>query len=173
MAKEIFVRLKPFAPKRGYKAQRYSYKGQVYVGGTRPNWYQVSQELADDLKEHQQIHDDPDSKPLFDIVDGDKKREIEEQEQGAFLAGLGYGAATVAPPHNLPQPHTTDIRTDEEKEADKPVMPDTPPAPAAGGRAAAVPKPKTSGRRGGSRGETKTAAVTMGDLKDGDGEGEG
>ena len=168
MANELFVRLKPYAPRRGYKAQRYSYKGQVYVGGARPNWYQVSKELAEDLLQHRQDHADPDSKPLFDLMDGEKKQQVEEQEQANFLAGLGYGAATVAPPTDLKQPMTTDIRTADEKAA---AVPPSMPAPNVGGRAAAVPKVRVKNKK-----NPKTAAIVSDDAgsnKGADGEGEG
>ena len=123
---QIFARLLPYKPRKGQKVGKYCHHdGTTFQGGTNPDWYQVSPEQKEELRQLRQEGinlDDPDSKRLFQIVDGVEKEEIEAREQGLAMQGLGIVAATQM----VAKPETKDVR---------------PPA----GRGAALPPPKSGG----------------------------
>ena len=153
---EFYVRLKPFAPRQGYKTQRHSHREQIFVGGVRPNWYLVGETLAAELRAKRQLQNDPDSRPMFDVVDKATKAEIEEREQSSFLAGMGYNAATIGKPNDVIAPPTHDIRSAAERVAATTI---TSQQASGGGRNAAIPKP----RRG--RKSNNSGAIVSDDVQ--------
>lgn len=155
-----FVRLKPYNPRKGFVTQRHARGNDLFfIGGVRPNWYEVDDAVAEELKGDRQFHNDPDSKPLFDIMTKEEKEQVAAEEQHQVLAQLGAVGQTVLMPDSMKDPKTVDLTSKEEKTEEKP----------AGGRSSAIPEPRKT-----RKSKTRGGAVTTGDLKgDGDGDGEG
>ena len=103
-----FVRLKPYNPRRGFVVQRHGIGEMFFLGGVRPNWYEVSDDVAAMLGQKRQFHTDPDSKPLFDIMDKEEKERVAAEEQNQVLAQLGAIGQTVAMPQEL-RDQVTDV----------------------------------------------------------------
>jgi hypothetical protein len=159
---ENYARLHPYSPRRGYVVQKHSFQSQVYMGGPRPNWYRVSSELAELLRPQLQQHDNPDSKPLFQIVSGEEKVLIEAQEQQEFLASVGAAARTQLAPRDVAPPPTVDIRPAAQQIAPAVVTaaPEVTEAPV--GRAAALPPPREQLRTANESGAVTSAEVMAG-----------
>lgn len=159
-----FVRLKPYNPRKGFVTQRHARGELFFIGGVRPNWYEVDDEVAEELKEDKQFHNDPDSKPLFDIMSKEEKEQVAAEEQHQVLAQLGAVGQTVLMPDSMKDPKTVDLTSKEEKQAEASVE-----EKQADGRSSAIPQPRKT-----RKSKTRGGAVTTGDLKgDGDGDGEG
>jgi hypothetical protein len=139
---KIYARLYPFSPRRGYTTRGYSYDGQTYKGGERPNWYCISQDLAGKLKPLLQQHDVEDSKPLFQIVSETEKLQLEATEQDRFLASIGAIGETIAGTRNVAPPPTHDLRPKEEIAKEASVEAASYVKNKAMGRGAAIPKPR-------------------------------
>jgi hypothetical protein len=153
-----FVRLKPYNPRRGFVTQRHGRGDLFFIGGIRPNWYEVDDDVAEELAKDRQFHNDPDSKPLFDIMSKEDKEQVAAEEQNQVLAQLGAVGQTVLLPNGMKDPKTVDLTEKSAKGEKK-----------AGGRASAIPQPRKT-----RKSKTRGGAVTTGDLKgDGDGDGEG
>lgn len=169
-----FVRLKPYNPRRGYVVQRHGIGEMFFVGGVRPNWYEVQDVVAERLAKKRQFHNDPDSKPLFDIMDREEKERVAAEEQNQVLAHLGAVGQTVLMPPSVKEPKTVDLT---DKGGSPPPVPGTSAeASQAVGRAAAIPQPRTPRRmktRGGTVVGPDVAGTTNGSSGDGDGAGEG
>ena len=144
MAAERYVRLAPYSPRQVRFVQRFAHKSFVFVGGLRPNWYVVDKETAEELSVMTQVPNDPDSKPLFEIMLKDKKEVIEKKETEQFLASMGVVSATIPLPKDVKPPATHDIRTNRGE----------PEAAEVDGRAGALPPPRQV-----TRDETPTASV--------------
>ena len=157
MAKALYARLFPYAPRQGFTMQRYTYKSQTYVGGERPTWYKVTKEQADELRELLQDETDPRSRPLFDIKTEEDKEHTSKVETDKYLVAMGATATTV----DVNPPRTTDLRPPEAEEA-KPKKKSR----KRGGRAAAMPPPREPASE-----DTGTAslggAITTGDVPKG------
>lgn len=153
MEEKIYVRLYPFAPRRGYVARGVVMDGQVYKGGERPNWYCVSSAVAETLRPLKQIHNLGDSKDLFQIVYETEKLQIESDEQKRFLASIGAIGETLIGSHEVAPPPTHDLRDESESEIKKL---DTIRKP---GRAAAIPKPRDHVKK-----ETATGVIMSKDV---------
>lgn len=139
---EWYIRLAPYAPKQGRFVQRFCHKSFVFVGGLRPNWYVVDKATADELEVFRQVPNDPDSRPLFEIMVRDKKEIVEKKETEQFLASMGVVSATIPLPKDVEPPRTHDIR-----DKTKPLEPQI------DGRADALPPPRRVAR------DETTAAV--------------
>ncbi len=175
MSNEFYARLYPHNPRRGYLVQKHCFDGQVYVGGPRPNWYLIGPELAAQLRDKLQTHDDPDSKPLFQIVTPEEKETISASEQQQFLAALGAVGQTLVGPKDAAPPPTVDLRVEVPATVATAAaaMPEVTAAPPKGkGRAAALPPTREqlqsenaagivtstevmAGRRGAAKGDDK------------------
>jgi len=174
MSNEFYARLYPHNPRRGYLVQKHCFENQVYVGGPRPNWYLIGPELAAQLRDKLQTHDDPDSKPLFQIVTPEEKETIAASEQQQFLASLGAVGQTLVGPKDAAPPPTVDLRVEVPTTvATAAAMPEVTAAPPKGkGRAAALPPTREqlqsenaagivtstevmAGRRGAAKGDDK------------------
>lgn len=145
MAAERYVRLAPYAPKQGRFVQRFCHKSYVFVGGLRPNWYVVDAATAEELSTFTQIPNDPESKPMFEIMQKDKKDVIEKKETEQFLASMGVVSATIPLPKDVEPPRTHDIRSKAIKDKE----------PEVDGRAEALPPPRKVVRE-----ETPAASVS-------------
>jgi hypothetical protein len=142
--------------------QKYTWKNRVYVGGIRPTWYQVTEAQAKELAALHQVHDDPRSHPLFQIMDDDEKAQVEQDETTSYLAAFGAASATVSLPRDVAPPPTHDIRGEDDSEA--------------GGRAAAVPAPRKTTRKTTKTASTKkgkSGAITTADVPRGSRESKG
>ena len=176
-----FVRLKPNNPRRGFVVQRHGIGEMFFLGGVRPNWYEVSDDVAATLEQKRQFHTDPDSKPLFDIMSKEEKERVAVEEQNQVLAQLGAIGQTVAMPPELREPRTVDmVKREAEKVAASAVAVPPPPVAASGseamgGRADAIPQTRSTRRKKTRGGSVESAGpVTTSDLNGGtDGVGEG
>jgi len=74
---QTFARLLPLNERKGRLVGRYSHwDSRLYVGGKKPTWYQVTDAQAAELRPLRQegpAFDDPDAKPLFEIVNGSRR----------------------------------------------------------------------------------------------------
>lgn len=174
-----FVRLKPYNPRRGLVTRRHGIGEMFFVGGLRPNWYEVSDAMAEKLAKKRQFHDDPDSKPLFDVMDKEEQERVAAEEQNQVLAQLGAVGQTVAMPPDFREPRTVDMTKKEPAPAPAPAASFPPPPMAsstiADGRAAAIPQVRSTRTTQVRGAELESAgAVTMSDLQGGENEaGEG
>ena len=94
MSSHVYVRLKPYAPKLGFEAQRVHIFGTLFVGGYRPIWYKVSPEFAEQLAEQRQES----GAEMFEIVNEAQKQKVDQFETAQHMAALGMAAATAAAP---------------------------------------------------------------------------
>jgi hypothetical protein len=147
MAKK-YVRLAPENRRQGRTVVNYSYKGQKYIGGIRPMWYVVDEAVARELAVLHQRDTDPGSPLLFDVVDEDEKQKIEQRENQQFMPQVALLQGAMSLPPDLQAPPTYDLTTPEPVE-------DSQAAPAPGGRAAALPPPRTP-----TASETETASTS-------------
>lgn len=76
--KKLFVRLKPYNPKRGHVLRRYAYRGIRFYEG---RWYKVPTALAKELAQVHQKHGDEDSPFAFDVATERQAHELEERER--------------------------------------------------------------------------------------------
>lgn len=77
-AKHLYVRLKPYNPKRGHVLRRYTYRAVRFHEG---RWYKVPEALARELSDLHQRHGDEDSPLAFDVATEGQARDIEEKER--------------------------------------------------------------------------------------------
>lgn len=97
----MYVRLKPYDKKRGYLVRRYNIGGHEFLTdgeSGRPIWSRVTVKAAEFLKTLRQKENDPDSKPLFDVVTPPEYAAIAQREQDLALAQLDVRSATVNVP---------------------------------------------------------------------------
>ncbi len=76
--KTMLVRIKATDPRRGYVLRRFTYKGIRFQAGN--GWYQVSEEVADYLKDVRQRANDPNSPLAFDVCSEKEARGIDKTE---------------------------------------------------------------------------------------------
>lgn len=122
--KSVYVRLRPYDPRRGNVVRRYCIGGQLFITDQdtkRPIWYQVPVAFARQLQELRQT-EAYNSPPLFDIVDEEGYQEIFRHEEQLRLVEMGLMASQAIKPQV--QPKAIDLR--------------------ATGRGAAVPEPTSS-----------------------------
>lgn len=162
----VFARLYPHNPKMGFMVRGFNYRSFGFVGGERPNWYEVDETLAAELRELRQQHTDPRSQPLFQLCSAEEKVRLEHLEQSHYLSQLGVVSQTVSLPKEFSEPKTTRLSPlsapvvipQEPIAAPAPsvsplsvAMPPPPTTviatPAGEGRAAATPAPRSAGRR--------------------------
>jgi len=124
--------------------QTFVMHGTMYRGGPRPTWYVVDQATADELAPLVQKHNDPDSKPLFQIFTKEQKEAVARDEQDLYLASIGATARTVVNPKTTAPPPTVDVRS----------LPG-----GARGRMSALPEPRLPAVP-----ETEVASVQPGDA---------
>lgn len=111
----LYARVKPYNPKRGHKVQRIFVRsmGRVIEGGTgeqKPiEWVRIRPDQAQLLRTYRQDDQDPDSKPVFDIVTLEQRQVIDRAEDAARIAGVG----TKAPARKAPKGRVTDVRQGE------------------------------------------------------------
>jgi hypothetical protein len=141
---EMYVRLAPYNPRRGFKVQSYTYRSQKYLGGERPNWYVVDKATADDLGTLSQEHGAFGSPPLFEIYTKEQKEQVEQYENDRYLAALGAIRETISVAKDLQVPQTHDIRSEDVKPKVT--------VESAGGRGAALPPPRRQTRGKNERG---------------------
>lgn len=95
---QLYARVKPYNPKRGYKVQRIhvSCLGRVMEGGDgiiKPiEWIQVRGDQAQVMQTYRQDDRDPDAKEVFDIVTLKQRLAIDRAEEAARMAHMGLGA---------------------------------------------------------------------------------
>lgn len=78
MSNQMYIRLKPYNPRRGYTLKRFCVSGKVFQSG---NWYKVSEATAQAVSElHQKAHDE-DSPYAFDVATEQQARAIEDAEK--------------------------------------------------------------------------------------------
>lgn len=99
----FYVRLKAQNPKQGYGLVRYHFCGHLFIGGARPTWYKVNEELADLCRNDYQES----GKPAFDVVTESEKLTIDQEEEQRRLVSLGLLSATMPAPRAAA---TQDIR---------------------------------------------------------------
>lgn len=158
----MYARLFPWNPRQGYMVRGYNYREINFKGGERPNWYEISEELARELGAFKQIETDPRSLPLFQICTEEQKATLEQAEQGRYLAQLGIAAQTVSLPKDFQPPQTVRLVA---AEAPPPLTASTAPV-AADARSAAIPAPRAAGRRTARavQPESESGAVTTADV---------
>jgi hypothetical protein len=78
MATHLYIRLKPYNPKRGHVLRRYTYRGVRFYEG---RWYNVPEALARELADVHQRHGNEDSPLAFDVATQTQAREIEDAER--------------------------------------------------------------------------------------------
>lgn len=78
MSKQLYVRLKPYNPRRGFVLRRYSFRGLRFLEG---HWYRVPIDLAKQLGEVHQRHNDEDSPLAFDVATQAQAEAIEDAER--------------------------------------------------------------------------------------------
>lgn len=107
---QMYVRLKPYNPKRGYKVKRYSVFG-IRFDHDR-GWYKVDQNVATYLKTVHVDNNDPDSPLAFDVCTEHDAREIVEKERKAALK-----RGEVASPIDTASDSRLDARSEREERA--------------------------------------------------------
>jgi hypothetical protein len=157
MSKEMCVRLWPLNPRQGRTVANYTYKGQKYTGGQRPQWYICSEAMAQALAALRMDSSNPTSAPIFQVVTPEEKAKIEQDENTQFLAQIGVLQGAVSIPGDIRNPSTHDLR----EPAPEPEAPVEAPEPA--GRAAALPPPRQP-----TASVTETGAVTTEDTPTGE-----
>lgn len=93
----LFARLKPYNPKQGYILNRYHFQGNLFVGGERPTWYRVDDELGRRLKTDEQET----GRAAFDVMTGEEKSVIDKVEEERRMVAMGMMAATFSVPSRL------------------------------------------------------------------------
>ena len=73
----MYIRLKPFNPRRGHMLRRFCFKGKVFHVG---RWYKVSESFAQQVSEIHQKANDEDSPYAFDVATEQQARAIEAKE---------------------------------------------------------------------------------------------
>lgn len=122
------VRLVPYNPQQGHVLRKYGYRGTLYRGGDRPDWYIVTPALAKELAVIRQIHDDPRSPMAFEVYAEKDRQRVDAMERERYLAAIGF---TQAAPPAIPPLRTFDI-TGQDRQG-------VPVPEGALGRAAAIP----------------------------------
>lgn len=150
MSEEMCVRLWPLNPRQGRTVANYTYKGQKYTGGQRPQWYICSSALAEELGGLQMPGALPGGQTIFQVVTPEAKAKLEQEENTQFLAQIGVLQGAVQIPGDIRNPSTHDLRPPPEP---APEVAEEAPQPA--GRSAALPPPREV-----TMNETPTAAVT-------------
>lgn len=74
----LYVRLKPYNPKRGHVLRRLGFRGVRFYEG---RWYKVREGLARELADLHQKHHNEDSPLAFDVATQKQARDIEEKER--------------------------------------------------------------------------------------------
>lgn len=93
---QTLVRLKPFNGK-AYVLRTYTVRSKKFVGGERPAWYSVSEELAKYLRTVHQRPGDEDTPLAFDVCTEAEARAIDAKENAK-------SAGTVAAPIDAAEP---------------------------------------------------------------------
>lgn len=89
-----YARLKPISARKGTTVKTYIFGGVRFLA--ERGWYEVSDDLADRLRELHQEHGDEDSPYLFDVVEskGDTDRVVEREKQAIIQARNSLRRAT-------------------------------------------------------------------------------
>lgn len=91
----LYARIKPYNPKKRHLRVRTVVDGSLFQGGDGinqiPAWYRVDRQLAERLMRMRQIDGDPDSPRVFDIVTEERRRHIDQIEEGIRKSVLGIG----------------------------------------------------------------------------------
>lgn len=74
----MYIRIKPFNPRRGHMLRRFCFKGKVFHVG---RWYKVSESFAQQVSEIHQKANDEDSPYAFDVATEQQARAIESKER--------------------------------------------------------------------------------------------
>ena len=84
----LWVRIKPYNPKKGFLRQREFIHelNCLFIGGTGrvgniPVWYEVEEDVANRLRGYRQKQGSPFSPPVFDVVTLEQKMEIDAAEE--------------------------------------------------------------------------------------------
>lgn len=100
----FLVRLKPFNGKN-HVLRTYTVASKKFVGGDKPAWYGVDDDLAKVLKKVKQVSEDSTSADAFDVCSEEEAAAIDEAERGKHLGTVAQPIpATGAPPmrvHNV------------------------------------------------------------------------
>ena len=74
----MLVRIHPITKAKAPKLHRYTYRSQRF--DLARGWYEVSRELAEELRKINMDHYDPDSPPAFDVATHEEAQTIDENE---------------------------------------------------------------------------------------------
>lgn len=159
----MYARLIPYNPRLGFFVRGYNYRSYGFVGGERPNWYEIDDALYAELKDLRQVDSDPRAQPLFQFCTPEEKEKIEQDEQGRYLSQLGIASQTMSIPKEFATPNTIRLATPE---APPPITAQPAVPTQTVDRAGAVPAPRVAGRRTGRA--TLPGAITSADVTSSD-----
>lgn len=78
MSQKMYVRLKPYNPRRGHVLRRYSIRNMRFYEG---RWFRVSEAVARELANIKQVYGDEDSPDAFDVATHAQANNIERKEK--------------------------------------------------------------------------------------------
>jgi hypothetical protein len=119
MSNEVYVRVIPTDPARGFKVKRYNFRGFTFRADA--GWYKVQPELAAELKKCVQNVNAPDPKPVFQV--GTEKEALElvkvefEKQNPEMKIQSAIASARVV---NLKAPEAKDRKKPGEDEEETP-----------------------------------------------------
>lgn len=126
---EIFARIHPFAPPKGFFVVNYTHSdGTAFKGGLRPPWYKVTPNQQRELEKIKQVPDDPYSKPLFEFKDKEQMKDQEQRERDYFIAARVLRDKTMPDSRHVPQARVVDVTANDKT-----------------GRQAAIPEERSMG----------------------------
>ena len=85
----LYARVRPYSPRAGFPVLRYFYEGHLYTGGEYPRWYKVPADQGRRMLDPRQEANNPDSKPVFQVVTEAERLTIDNEEENLRLAMLG------------------------------------------------------------------------------------
>jgi hypothetical protein len=99
-----FARLKPVNERRGHRVRVYMFEGFRFL--VEKGWYEISESMADKLRDLRQEHYDDDSASLFDVVSTREAadRLDEKERQNKLNAQLNLRRAPAAGSRQTTQP---------------------------------------------------------------------
>ncbi|HEU4408393.1 MAG TPA: hypothetical protein VFS43_24225 [Polyangiaceae bacterium] len=77
----LFVRLRPFDPRRRQTLRRYTYRGIVFAEDR--GWCRVEADVAAYLRGVRQAPDDPNAPAAFDVCTEDEARRLDAEDEAA------------------------------------------------------------------------------------------
>lgn len=80
----LFVRLKPYDPRRGYVLRRYTYRGIKFQ--EERGWFRVPKDVADYLRDVHQVPGDAHTPLAFDCCTATEAKSIDAKEKASAVA---------------------------------------------------------------------------------------